>query len=186
MSLIVRPSQIDDIGAILSIKSEPQVARNQYSVDVTGYSEMLQRVLGGDNRTGIVTTQFSTIDKDNESIGYVRHDHYEVNSTRMVSCAWNLMSNYWGQGVMKESLTRLLDEWILGLKIHHVFADHFRGNVRCRRLLDSLAFISQEIPMLERLTCAYQQHCLHWVVRRRLDADTWKRISRLPVINPIN
>ena len=177
MTLIVRPSQIDDIDAILRIKLEPTVASHQYSVDVIAYPEMLHRVLGGDNKTGIVTTQFSTIDKDGESIGYVRHDHYELDGVKMVSCAWNLTSNRWGQGIMKLSLTQLLNAWIHGTEVQHVFADHFRGNERCKRLLDNLAFIFQEIPLLERLTTAYQQRSLKWVVRRRMDAITWKRIS---------
>ena len=120
---------------------DPKVAFHQYSVDLNPYSEMLRRVLGGDNRTGIVTTHFSTIDKDSESIGYFRHDHYEVDGARMVSCAWNLTSSLWGQGIMKLSLTQLLNEWILGNEVQHVFADHFRGNERCKRLLDSLVFV---------------------------------------------
>ena len=152
MTLIVRPSQIDDIDAILRIKLEPTVASHQYSVDVIAYPEMLHRVLGGDNKTGIVTTQFSTIDKDGESIGYVRHDHYELDGVKMVSCAWNLTSNRWGQGIMKLSLTQLLNAWIHGTEVQHVFADHFRSNERCKRLLDRLVFASQEIPLLERLT----------------------------------
>ena len=177
MTLIVRSSKIDDIDSILRIKSDPKVACRQYQVDQTAYSEMLRRVLGGDNKTEIFTTQYSTIEKDGESIGYVRHDHYEVDGGKMVSCAWNLISSHWGQGIMKFSLTQLLNEWILGTEVQHVFADHFRGNERCKRLLDRLVFVSQEIPLLERLTTAYQQRSLHWVVRRRLDASTWKGVS---------
>ena len=78
---------------------------------------------------------------------------------------------------MKLSLTYLLNEWILGTEVQHVLADHFRGNKRCKRLLDNLAFIFLEIPVLERLTTAYQQRSLKWVMRRRMDAITWKRIS---------
>ncbi len=177
MTLIVRSSKIDDINAILRIKRDPKVACHQYSVDQTAYSEMLRRVLEGDDKTGIVTTEFSTIDKDGESIGYVRHDHYEVDGGRMVSCAWNLISSHWGQGIMKQSLTQLLNEWIFGMEVQHVFADHFRGNERCKRLLDRLVFVSQGIPLLERLTTAYQQQSLQWIVRRRLDASTWKGVS---------
>lgn len=175
--LIVRPSKIGDIDAILRIKMDPKVACHQYPIDQTAYSEMLRRVLGGDDKTGIVTTQFSTIDKDGESIGYVRHDHFEVDGARMVSCAWNLTSSRWGQGIMRLSMTQLLNEWIMGTEVQHVFADHFRSNERCKRLLDRLVFASQEIPLLERLTTAYQQRSLQWVVRRRLDASTWKGVS---------
>jgi hypothetical protein len=46
--------------------------------------------------------------------------------------------------------------------------------LRCARLLDRLAFATQEIPIVERLSTAWQLRCLQWVVRRRLDAETWK------------
>jgi RimJ/RimL family protein N-acetyltransferase len=172
--LIVRQTQHDDVDAILQIKQEPKVARHQYRVDIREYSDHIQRVLRGDNKTGVITSQFMTIAKDCEVIGYLRQDHYSVDGIKYLSCGWNLTSAYWGQGVMRFALTHLLNQWIFELEIQHVFAEYFRTNLRCARLLDRLAFATQEIPIVERLSTAWQLRCLQWVVRRRLDAETWK------------
>ena len=174
MSLIVRQTRLDDVDAILKIKQEPNVARHQYRVDNREYSDHLQRVLRGDNKTGIITSQFTTIAKDCEVIGYLRQDHYSVDGIKYLSCGWNLASAYWGQGIMRFALTQLLNQWIFELEIQHVFAEYFRTNLRCERLLDRLAFATQEIPIVERLSTAWQLSCFQWVVRRRLDAETWK------------
>ena len=79
---------------------------------------------------------------------------------------------------MKVALTQLLDEWIYGMEVQHVFADHFQKNLRCKRLLDGLGFTSQDIPILERLSNAWQFKCLEWVLRKRLDAICWTRNTK--------
>ncbi len=140
MSLIVRQTHLDDIDAVLQIMQDPIVARHQYRVDVGKCADLLQRVLRGDNKTGVVTSQFSTITQDCTVIGYVRQDHYSVDGVKYLSCGWNLASAYWGQGVMRFALTQLLNQWIYEMEIQHVFAEYFRSNARCKHLLDRLAF----------------------------------------------
>lgn len=175
--MIVRPTNESDIEPILRIKQEPHVARFQYHVDIYRYRNLLSRVVHGNNKTGNITTRFSTLEQDGQVIGYVRHDHIGGPGVGLVYCAWNLTSDCWGQGIMNKALTQLFDEWIHTMEIQIVVADHFRSNLRCQRLLDRLQFESIGIPLMERVANACQQLCLHWIVRRRLNADTWKRVS---------
>ena len=162
------------------------VASLQYRVDIRAYSDFLSRVLQGDNVTGIVSTQFSTIDRNSVAIGYVRHDHYCVDNAKVVYCSWNLTSTLWGQGVMRFALTELFNAWMHDSDTQHVYADYFRRNERCRRLLNRLGFVTQEIPISERLSTAVQQKCLQWVIRRRLDAQIWNASVRSPINNPMD
>jgi len=170
--LIVRNSQPADIEAILAIKREPDVAKLQYKFNQIAYASLLSRVLTGDNATGIITTQFSTIE-DGTIIGYVRHDHYMVNESNIVHCSFNLASAFWGQGRMKSVLKQLINEWIGSNGVQYVFADHFRTNARCERLLTGLQFERQNISIVERACTVLQQRCLQWIIRRRLDAPNW-------------
>ena len=185
VSLIVRQSQLEDTDAILRIKQDPKVVALQYRTDPREYLEMLQRVLYGNNKTGIFTIQFSTIELDSESVGYICHHHYSIEGIKMVIGSWNLASAFWGRGIMKVALTQLLNEWVNRAEIQHVFADHFRKNSRCKRLLDRLGFSSQEIPLMERLSTACRMRCLQWVVRRRMDASVWRHISPFSINNPM-
>jgi RimJ/RimL family protein N-acetyltransferase len=172
-ALIVRNSQPADIEAILSIKREPHVAKFQHKINQTTYAAFLSRVLAGDNATGIVTTQFSSLEDEGTIIGYIRHDHYSVNGTKVVQCAFNLASAHWGKGRMKIALKQLINEWIGSNGVQHVFADHFRSNTRCERLLTGLEFDRQPISMVERARSVLQLRCLRWIIRRRLDAPKW-------------
>ncbi len=56
-------------------------------------------------------------------VRYIRQDHYTVSGVRYVSCAWNLDSIYWGHGMMKLALTKLLDEFMEGMEVQHVIAE---------------------------------------------------------------
>jgi RimJ/RimL family protein N-acetyltransferase len=172
-ALIVRNSHPEDIEAILAIKREPHVAKSQYKVNQNAYAAFLSRVLAGDNATGIITTQFSSIEEGGAILGYVRHDHYVIDETKMVQCSFNLSSAHWGQGRMKIALTQLINEWIGSGGVHHVFAEHFRTNARCERLLTGLYFERQDISVIERACTVLQQRCLQWIIRRRLDAPKW-------------
>lgn len=172
-ALIVRNSHPGDIEAILAIKREPHVAKFQYKFNQTAYAAFLSRVLAGDNATGIITTQFSLIEENGAILGYIRHDHYVVDEAKVVQCSFNLSSAHWGQGRMKIALTQLINEWISSNGVHHVFADHFRTNVRCERLLTGLQFEHQNISVFERACTVLQHRCLHWIIRRRLDASKW-------------
>ena len=118
-------------------------------------------------------THFASLEDDGAIIGYVRHDHYSVDETNMVYCSFNLAQAVWGQGKMKIALKQLIDEWIGFEGVQHVFADHFRTNTRCENLLTGLLFDRQPISMTERACTLLQQRCLHWIVRRRLDASKW-------------
>lgn len=175
--MIVRQATLDDIDSILRIKEDPKVSRFQYRADKPSYSEFLKRVLKGDNVTGTITSHYSIIEKENVAIGYVRHDHYFDEDTKCVYCAWNLSSSHWGHGITRFALTELINGWIFESNVQHVFADHFRKNQRCRKLLNRLGFITQKIPLSERISNALQQKCLQWIVRRRLDAKTWIAMS---------
>jgi RimJ/RimL family protein N-acetyltransferase len=172
-ALIVRNSHPADIEAILAIKRDTQVAKLQYKFNQTAYAAFLSRVLAGDNATGIITTLFSSIEEGGAILGYIRHDHYVVDETKMVQCSFNLSSAHWGQGRMKIALTQLINEWIGSSGVHHVFADHFRTNARCERLLTGLQFERQNISMIERACTVLQQRCFQWIIRRRLDAPKW-------------
>lgn len=186
-ALVVRNSQPADIEAILAIKRDPHVAKLQYKVNETAYAAFLLRVLAGDNATGSITTQFSSIEDDGAVIGYVRHDHYMVDGTNMVQCSFNLASAYRGQGRMKIALKQLINEWIGSNGVHHVFADHFRKNARCERLLTGLYFERQNISMIERACTVLQQRCLQWIIRRRLDAPKWSLApTRMPCNDPMD
>lgn len=172
--LIVRDARVSDIAPILAIKRDPNVAKMQTKFDEAEYASFLANVLNGDNVLGVVKTQYTTIEEGGTIIGYVRHDHYSIEGTKMVECSFNLASPFWGQGRMKIALKHLLDQWIGVDDVHHVFADHFRTNVRCEALLTGLLFDRQAIPILERLRTIVQQRCLQWIIRRRLDADRWR------------
>ena len=171
--MIVRDFRIEDLDAVLAIKRDPNVANLQYKFDEKEYATFLRKTLQGENKNGIVTTQFSSIEQENEIIGYVRHDHYSKNGTNMVECSFNLSSTFWGQGKMKSALTVLINQWMENGSVQHVFADHFRRNSRCERLLTGLQFDHQPISALERLYTVLQQQCFHWIIRRRLDASEW-------------
>ena len=171
--MIVRNSQVSDIESILAVKREPHVAKMQYPVNQTAYASFLSKVLAGDNTTGGVTTQFSSLEEDRTIIGYVRHDHYSVHGTKMVECSFNLAYAFWGQGVMKSALKQWINDWIGKDGVQCIFAEHFRANARCANLLTRLRFDYQPISMVERVNTLLQQGCLRWIIRRRLDAANW-------------
>lgn len=75
---------------------------------------------------------------------------------------------------MKLVLSQLIDAWFEIDSVQHVFADHFRSNFRCEKLLTSLHFDHQQIPMIEGFITMLRRRCFHRIVRRRLDAPRWR------------
>lgn len=106
----VRPSQIGDIDAIMGVKKKPMVASQQYPVDEIAYRETLRRVVGGENKMGIITTHFSTVEKEGKVIGYFRHDHYLDNGVGIVG-----LNRWIGHFLMENGFAAVpaLRHWLL-------------------------------------------------------------------------
>ena len=106
-------------------------------------------------------------------MGHVSRFHYTVKDTPLCYCGWNLDPDYWGLGIMRTALADLFDELFGSQAIAHVFADCFRNNHRCIRLMNKLNFLPVPILWRHRMIDAWRNRCLRWVLRFQLDRTAW-------------
>ena len=164
-----------DIDAVFRIRQDPAVARNQYRIHPSENAEVWRARLLGLADTAIYRYKYSTISLDNTIVGYISQIHTESAGQKIVQCGWNLAPEFWGQGVMAAALSSLFDGLLSVDNVQHVFADCFRDNLRCKRLLSKLGFVPNAILIHHRIIIAAAMRCLHWIDRYRLDRNTWNQ-----------
>jgi RimJ/RimL family protein N-acetyltransferase len=179
MQIAVRDTTTDDIDAIFRIRHDPLVVPHQYSTSLMGTIDDWRDLLAGKITTELFAFRSSTIVDGDSIVGHVSQWHMTSNDRLIVQCGWNLTPAYWGRGVMCAALTQLFSRFFIVDGVAHVFADCFRGNRRCIRLMDKLGFVPNGIPLHLRAVLAYSNRCFHWIKRFRLDAEKWSPPSPL-------
>ena len=173
MQITVRDTVPDDLDAIFRIRNDPLVVPHQYRTSLTGTTEDWKDRLAGEVDTGVFTFRSTTIVDGKTIIGHVTQLHMISNDVPIVQCGWNLTPHYWGRGVMCIALTELFDRFVTHDGIAHIFADCFRDNHRCIRLMEKLGFVPNRIASHHRAIIAWSTGCLRWIKRFRLDGAVW-------------
>ncbi len=170
--LIVRDAIESDLDCFNAIRMHPEVRRQQYPFMVPGYLEQWRRLITGELKWVGVERKYNAIVLDERIVGYIGQDTWNPSGILKVQCGWNLSPEFWGRGIMYEALKILLKQFF-ERGVEYVFADYFRGNLRCERLIKKLGFSKIPIFFLERISTALELGCYRWVIRTMLDRKTW-------------
>ena len=174
VNILIRDTTPDDLPEIFRIQTDPVVRVHQYRFGPNDSLERWTRLLAGHDCAEASRFRCSTIRLGSAIIGHVTHWHWCIDGLRACQCGWNLDPEYWGQGVMCAALSELFDT-LFGVEgVQYVFADCFRNNRRCLRVMEKLGFVPNGIPPYQRLLLAWQMRCLRWILRFRLDAEAWR------------
>lgn len=178
MQIAVHDTTPGELEAIFRIRNDPLVLQQQYRVSLMGTVDDWRDRLAGNVDTGIYTFRSSTVLDGDTIVGHVSQAHMLSNDIPVVQCGWNLTPEYWGRGVMCVALTDLFNQFFTQDGVAHVFADCFRDNRRCIRLMEKLGFVPNGIPLHHRAMIACSSRCFRWIKRFRLDAATWGSTKR--------
>ncbi|WP_231756696.1 GNAT family N-acetyltransferase [Lignipirellula cremea] len=174
MHINIRDTAAEDLDAILRIGNDALVAPHQYRQSLAGTRDKWCDFLAGKRDTKFVTFRCATILDGDTIIGNVSQWHINSNDRPIVQCGWNLTPAYWGRGVMCLALTELFNRFFANDGVAHIYADCFRSNHRCIRVLEKLGFTPNGIPPHHRVIIAWSMRCLHWIRRFRLDSEMWQ------------
>ena len=175
-SICVRDSVLDDLTEIFRIRSHKLVRPYQYRI-YGGQLEYWKYWIQHSERLGDERLRLSTILVDNEIVGYVAQLMKFEEQYSFADCGWTLAPDHWGKGIMTSALREVLQRLFVNDGMQFVIADCFRTNIRCKRLLCKLKFTLGKIPLVERVTSAYQRLSVQWVERYRLDRDVWSSLA---------
>ena len=87
---------------------------------------------------------------DDRLIGLVNYHHREATNRRL-EIGYLLTRAHWGQGLMREALTALLDHFFRAFDAHRVEATVEPDNLPSRRLLEGLGFVCESNGMRDRI-----------------------------------
>jgi [ribosomal protein S5]-alanine N-acetyltransferase len=87
---------------------------------------------------------------DDRLIGLVNYHHREATNRRL-EIGYLLTRAHWGQGLMREALTALLDHFFRAFDVHRVEATVEPDNLPSRRLLEGLGFVCESNGMRDRI-----------------------------------
>jgi len=171
-TIVVRDSALEDLPQFLRIRSHPAVRPHQFRV-IHCFDDRWEKWIELNARAGDYWFRCSTIAENEHVIGYISQTLNFANDRPFADCGWNLHPNYWGRGIMKLALRRVLMELFTEQNLSYVIADCFSNNTRCKRLLSKLRFSQMKLPLGERIQLAYEHRCLHWIERYGIDRATW-------------
>ncbi|MCR9120317.1 MAG: GNAT family N-acetyltransferase [bacterium] len=160
--LNMRETVDGDLAAITRIRSDLRVSVHQYRSPRSAPNNAVVRGW----RVQSVTLLWGS-----QVIGHISHMHQQAT----VICGWNLDPEFWGRGIMAQSLTILLTRFFDREGVGQVIVECFADNERCQRLLHRLCFVQVSIPIIERVSNAYLNRSLRWNKRFQLDAHRWRR-----------
>ena len=173
MTIRIRPTSVDDIDAIFSIRYAPEVSESQYPRTKDDTQERWKKLLSDSPEiTRGVTFRCTTVLYDDKIIGHITRHHYEFDWS-FCSCGWNLAPSHWGNGLMCQALELMLTELFENDKLDYVTADCFHDNHRSIRVIEKMGFSPYFISLPERVLVWWYVRCFRWVKRYRIDADEW-------------
>jgi ribosomal-protein-alanine N-acetyltransferase len=143
--LVLREITPDDRVDIFNNFSDPDVGRWFLDEPLSGIEQVDEFIEGfnSDFKQGKGLTWAITLKGCNACIGTCGYGVLEYGGRGEIS--FDLAKAYWGQGLMSESLRRVIDYGWRRLKLSRIEADTFSNNLPARRLLESLDFQLEKI-----------------------------------------
>lgn len=171
-SLSIRPTDIADIDALMKIQRHREVVPFQFPrqsrVTKETWIANLECVpTDTRHKTGLLSVVY-----DKQIVGYISYASYRKDDREgptFYDLGFNLHPDFWGRGIMTQSLIFFIDTEQTKSPEATFFADCFSYNERCKGLLRKLGFKPGRIPLDCRLYMAIGERCLRWVKRYRLN-----------------
>lgn len=142
-ALTLRELRTDDAPALFSIYSNPEVTQyidaeiHRTVADTEAFIQKQKTLF--ENRQGIC---WGIFDEQKDLIGLCRfYNVYPKHS--FLSVGYELNRSYWGKGIMREALHRVLKYIFEEAEVNRVEAQTFAGNTRSVNLLEKFGFTGE-------------------------------------------
>ena len=172
MNTRLREAKISDVDDLIAISRNPQVAMHQYRRtpgDEMMFREVIENGSFGPNQD----CKLNTILFKSDLVGYVVTAMTEHEDARLAQCGWDLHPDFWGQGIMTESLHWHFNELFDCHDRTHLIAECFSSNRRCIRLMDRIGLVRWRIPLTDRIYRMWHSKSLKWLLRFGTSIETW-------------
>jgi ribosomal-protein-alanine N-acetyltransferase len=143
--LILREITYDDTTSIFRNFSNPEVAKwffERPHTDIEETKKFVDQFIA-DFEQGKGLTWAITLKENSQCIGTCGYGEVEVGNRGEIG--FDLAEEYWGKGLMSESLIAILNYGFSALKLKKVEAHTYSHNVRARHLLEKLGFELENI-----------------------------------------
>jgi [ribosomal protein S5]-alanine N-acetyltransferase len=160
-----------DLAQLAAIVSHPSVSINQFRIDIDSLQERFRRLQA--QQRDSEHYGWLSICVDGAVVGNATYFISSDCKPLAAEIGFNLLPDYWGRGIMSRAISQLISRLFDRQGVEIVFANYFRGNVRCQRLLQRLGFRPVSVPLLHRVKVAYATSCLRWIRFNSLSRDRW-------------
>jgi len=171
--LTIRPSVIEDYEEIIRICAIPEIRKSQLSLDDKAKVLLYDKISLGNIDNSL---NFTLLLK-NDVIGHVclegaNNDGRDKGVVYFIG--FNLHPEYWGRGIMAESLRTIISNVFSEETFVCIYADCHYTNRRCRKLLKKIGFFRVSLSTVEWIRwCIYYKRVI-WFCRYALRSDMWK------------
>jgi ribosomal-protein-alanine N-acetyltransferase len=142
--LILRRTREDDAQEFLSIRNNDNVLKYLDREKTASVEEVLQliKTIDADIDSGnainwAITTKDSDLLIGNICFWKINHQHYRA------EIGYTLHPSFWGKGIMKEAITKVIDYGFNQLGFHSIEANVNPKNIRSIKLLEGLQFVRE-------------------------------------------
>ena len=149
--LRLRPLRSEDAEALHEAFADPLVMRHWNLPPSVDLAETRQRIGWSLAASPEVHAAWAMVrPADDCLIGLVNYHHREA-ANRRLEIGYLLTRAHWGQGLMREGLTALLDHLFRAFDVHRVEATVEPDNMASRRLLEGLGFVCEGDGLRDRI-----------------------------------
>ena len=149
--LRLRALQSEDAEALHEAFADPLVMRHWNLPPSVDLAETRQRIEWSLAASPEVHVAWAMVrPADDRLIGLVNYHHREA-ANRRLEIGYLLTRAHWGQGLMREALSALLDHFFRAFDVHRVEATVEPDNLPSRRLLEGLGFACESEGLKDRI-----------------------------------
>lgn len=151
--MTLRKARMSDAQDIYRYAKDPEVARHVLWDAHTSVFETRSyvRFLIYQYRTAQPGSWVIQLRETGRVIGTIGYMGYNRDNAT-VEVGYSLSQEYWGQGLMTEALSAVIDETFLTLELHRIEAMHFTDNPASGRVMEKCG-MRHEGHMRERINC---------------------------------
>jgi RimJ/RimL family protein N-acetyltransferase len=143
--MILRPWQEDDAEALYKYASNPEVGLNagwEAHTSIENSVEIIRDVFSAEEMYAVV------LKATNEPIGCVgfllgEAKHSKTMDNNDAEAGYWIGVPHWGQGLIPEAMRELIRHGFEDLGLGAIWAGHYNGNLRSKRVAEKLGFIYQ-------------------------------------------
>ena len=151
--LILRKMRMSDTSDVHRYAKDPEVARHVLweAHRSTFETRAYIRYLLYQYRSGLPGSWGIVLKETGRVVGTIGYMSY-TSDNATVEVGYSLSREHWGQGLMTEALTAIIDETFRVLKLHRIEAMHFTDNPASGRVMQKCG-MTHEGHLRERINC---------------------------------